>query len=592
MDQTTEQQQLRQSERSLWQELERAGKIKRRGNTCCCPFHEDKHPSAGIYQDDEKIWRFKCHGCGVSGDVFDIRARIEQKTPGDMLKELRGEQPKHETNGRTKAKVLTFDELFDYLGKIGKPSDVFSYTHPTTNVTEMIVVRIETANGKTFRQARVVPGGFVPEAVPKPRPLYRRDRIAATDSVIVVEGEKCVHAAESIGLVATTSPCGADNAEHADWTPLAGKTVYLWPDNDQPEERFPEGKGVAHMRTVARLLEQIRPAVDVFWIDPRTLNLPPKGDIADFLNDRDGAEPEALFAAVSSVLETAESFSPSRGLEALLEETIAGRRVAVSWPWEILGAFTNALLPGTVTCVCGDPGATKSLLLLEATLHWLAAEIPFAVFEMEESREHRLNRALAQLDNNANLTDPAWIKENPTETRGAFHRHRKQLNELGRCITDAPDNEIKLPDLLTWTEQQAKQGCRVIVVDPVTAAATSDKPWIDDHKFIMSAKRIAGENKCSIILVTHPRKGAKTSGLHDIAGGSAYQRFAQTVLWIERYDGKREVKLRTAQGETIREINRSVKIRKSRNGRGAGLELGFRFRSRSLRFDELGVFTK
>jgi len=34
-----------------------------------CPFHDDGHASAGINFDDQ---RFKCHGCGVGGDVYDL----------------------------------------------------------------------------------------------------------------------------------------------------------------------------------------------------------------------------------------------------------------------------------------------------------------------------------------------------------------------------------------------------------------------------------------------------------------------------------------------------------------------------------------
>ncbi len=34
-----------------------------------CPFHEDGHASAGINFDEQ---RFKCHGCGVGGDGYDL----------------------------------------------------------------------------------------------------------------------------------------------------------------------------------------------------------------------------------------------------------------------------------------------------------------------------------------------------------------------------------------------------------------------------------------------------------------------------------------------------------------------------------------
>jgi hypothetical protein len=34
-----------------------------------CPFHPDKTASAGINFDEG---RFKCHACGVAGDVYDL----------------------------------------------------------------------------------------------------------------------------------------------------------------------------------------------------------------------------------------------------------------------------------------------------------------------------------------------------------------------------------------------------------------------------------------------------------------------------------------------------------------------------------------
>lgn len=35
---------------------------------CCCPFHDEKTPSFYVYDDG----RFKCFGCGKSGDVFQF----------------------------------------------------------------------------------------------------------------------------------------------------------------------------------------------------------------------------------------------------------------------------------------------------------------------------------------------------------------------------------------------------------------------------------------------------------------------------------------------------------------------------------------
>jgi hypothetical protein len=52
------------------------------------------------------------------------------------------------------------------------------------------------------------------------------------------EGEKDVHALESVGVVATTSPMGAENWSKVDPSPLAGATVVLVADHDEPGRRY------------------------------------------------------------------------------------------------------------------------------------------------------------------------------------------------------------------------------------------------------------------------------------------------------------------------------------------------------------------
>jgi len=73
-------------------------------------------------------------------------------------------------------------------------------------------------------------------------PLYRLSAVtqAVQDgtTVYVCEGEKDVHAVESLGAVATTSPMGASNAHRADWSPLHGAHVVLVPDRDQAGKRY------------------------------------------------------------------------------------------------------------------------------------------------------------------------------------------------------------------------------------------------------------------------------------------------------------------------------------------------------------------
>jgi hypothetical protein len=72
--------------------------------------------------------------------------------------------------------------------------------------------------------------------------LYRLTKVeaavAANTPVYVVEGEKDVHALESLGAVATTNPMGATNWSKVDASPLHGGKIIVVPDIDQAGRRW------------------------------------------------------------------------------------------------------------------------------------------------------------------------------------------------------------------------------------------------------------------------------------------------------------------------------------------------------------------
>ena len=76
----------------------------------------------------------------------------------------------------------------------------------------------------------------------EPRPLYGLDRLAARPDapVLVTEGEKAADAAAKLfpDHVAITSPGGSNAAGKADWSPVAGRRVIIWPDHDEPGRRY------------------------------------------------------------------------------------------------------------------------------------------------------------------------------------------------------------------------------------------------------------------------------------------------------------------------------------------------------------------
>ena len=120
-------------------------------------------------------------------------------------------------------------------------------------------------------------GAFVmgePPFAPGAKPLYRLHDLALHPAavVIVTEGEKAADALAKIGMQATTSGA-ADSAAGADWQPLAGRTVLIWPDADAPGAKY--GQAVAD-----KLLAL---GCNVSTIDVQALGLHPKGDAFDWL---------------------------------------------------------------------------------------------------------------------------------------------------------------------------------------------------------------------------------------------------------------------------------------------------------------------
>lgn len=85
---------------------------------------------------------------------------------------------------------------------------------------------------------------------PTLRPLFRLPEIATCQHVVLVEGEKCAQALADLGIDATTAMQGAEAPiEKTDWSTLYGKTITIWPDNDQPGRDY-AARVAAHLTAV------------------------------------------------------------------------------------------------------------------------------------------------------------------------------------------------------------------------------------------------------------------------------------------------------------------------------------------------------
>lgn len=592
---TTEQDALRHDESAIRAELMAAG-ASFRGRSCKCPFHTDKNPSAGIFVGDDGSWHFKCQVCEAKGDIFDIRARVQKRALAEILAEYR---PATIKRSPVRDAPRWFADVESVTAATQGCEAVYLYTNPQTRHGDMLVLRVRRLDGgKRFAQYRPAAGGGWEEKAPDaPRPIYNRIRLIDAARVVVVEGEKCVHALASVGIVGTTAPGGAGNAAHADWSPLAGKICVLWPDNDPPnaigQPNAGKRTGIEHMKDVAVILQSLTPPATVLWLDPDELALPPKADVVDYITQYGGDTTDDRRRAVEAVLSTASSMGPAEDLAILIEDTIAGRRRALPFPYRVLTRQSRALMPGTVTVLAGDPGCGKSFMLLESAAYWHKSNFKVAIYELEDEKAYHLNRVLAQLEENADLIDPDWVMAHPHETRDAMARHRQFLDSFAPCITTSAGGDVKLSDLLKWVDGQAVGGKEIIVIDPVTAAGYAGKEsWQEDRDFIIKAKAIVKEHGARLVLSSHPKmgikKGDKSAPLHGLAGGAAYPRFAHTVLWITAPDKPRKVFCDNGLSRFNTSINRSVRLGKTRNGPGSNVEIGFNF-GRTLKFAEQGA---
>ncbi len=119
------------------------------------------------------------------------------------------------------------------------------------------------------------------------KPLYRLHHLAARpdDPVFICEGEWCADHLAELGILATTSG-GADSAGRTDWNPLRGRTVTIWPDNDEAGGRY-----------ALDVNEQlINLGCTTYMVDVDALELPVKGDVVDWLERNPNATRQEIFA--------------------------------------------------------------------------------------------------------------------------------------------------------------------------------------------------------------------------------------------------------------------------------------------------------
>lgn len=187
------------------------------------------------------------------------------------------------------------------------------YEYPLDGKPFAAVARYRLPGDKTFRQFHFTGTAWAAGGPSGTWPLYRVATLPASGPVFVVEGEKCQHAAASIGLPAVCSAGGAGAADKSDWRELAGREVCIIPDNDE--------SGRAYADAVARLLRAAGArSVRILELP----GLPHKGDVADFIDERDAQAPAEILASVEALATAAPEWTPPQAETPAALPTVEG----------------------------------------------------------------------------------------------------------------------------------------------------------------------------------------------------------------------------------------------------------------------------
>lgn len=262
----------------------------------CCPFHQEDTPSFTIFTGQDKVQRFHCFGCGERGDVLDFVQKIKGVDLKEVIKVLGGEVKRANITPRQIAeprdiyagivplppageisagkRVKLWNPKREKFGTI-TPSMVFPYRAADGSLIGFVLRHDLQDGGKETPMVMWcdVPGQGVTWCrypFPKPRPLFGLDRLGNGKQVIIAEGEKCATVGAAItGRLFMSWAGGTYGIHHADWSPLSGRSVVIWPDADGP--------GLKTADQIAAVLTGMGCAVKVIDVSGK-----PKGwDVAD-----------------------------------------------------------------------------------------------------------------------------------------------------------------------------------------------------------------------------------------------------------------------------------------------------------------------
>ncbi len=364
--------------------------------------------------------------------------------------------------------------------------EIYDYT----NESGALLYQVLRYHGKSFRQRRPDGnGGWIWGLGDVQRVPFQLPKVVAADFLACCEGERDVLTLERLGIAATCNSGGAGNFKPELAVHFAGKSVAIFPDNDDP--------GREHALKVAALLGPVAKSVKVVELP----GLPLKGDVSDFII-RGGTIDQ-----IRELYKTAQKWTPDwefavtvpdesdRYVRTLEQEVEAAGGLTAFWnlakftgiptPFPKLNfALSGGMRNGELYVIGANQGAGKTSLALQFANAASGAGYGVLLFSMEMGWSavfQRMAAIEAQVDLAA-FREAQRKHREPTEDRFRLSRATGEI--AARKVLVSTKSAITPEYIVAETKRLAKRGAvDLVIVDHMQLMGADQGTRGDYEKF-------------------------------------------------------------------------------------------------------------
>lgn len=393
--------------------------------------------------------------------------------------------------------------------RLGKPTAVWEYRDGGGRL-KSVVARFDTATGKevlplTYCEAVDGSKSWRWKSPPAPRPLFGLDRLSAAPDapVVIVEGEKSAEAAALLlpDSVVTTSQGGSKAAGKTDWSALKGRDVVIWPDADNPGQKY--------ARDVARLVQRAR------------VVSPPDGvkegwDAADAADE--GWTTEQALALVAAAKEPEDvSIGPRAEVRCVADVEMK----PVRWLWP------SRIARGKLTLIAGHPGLGKS----QVTAALAATVTTGGRWPVDDSACEMGSVLILSAEDDVADTIRPRLEAAGADTRRVYTLDAIRTPEGERRGFDIVKDMGRLGELL-----ELYADISLVVIDPISAylGQTDSHRNSEVRAALSPVSELAARYEVAIVAVSHLNKSGGGDAMGRVIGSVAFTAAVRAAYLIAK----------------------------------------------------------